>query len=60
MAGNVSEWVADWFDPEYYQRSLPDNPTGPIAGELKVFRGGSWNEIRRSHDPRDECRHAGS
>ena len=44
MAGNVSEWVADWFDPEYYQRSLSDNPTGPIAGELKVFRGGSWNE----------------
>lgn len=44
MAGNVSEWVADWFDPEYYQRSLPDNPTGPAVGELKVFRGGSWNE----------------
>jgi iron(II)-dependent oxidoreductase len=44
MAGNVSEWVSDWFDPEYYQRSLPDNPTGPAAGELKVFRGGSWNE----------------
>jgi len=44
MAGNVSEWVADWFDPEYYQRSMSDNPTGPVAGELKVFRGGSWNE----------------
>ena len=44
MAGNVSEWVADWFDPEYYQRNLLDNPTGPAAGELKVFRGGSWNE----------------
>ena len=44
MAGNVSEWVADWFDPEYYQRTRSDNPTGPAAGELKVFRGGSWNE----------------
>jgi iron(II)-dependent oxidoreductase len=44
MAGNVSEWVSDWFDPEYYQRNLSDNPTGPSAGELKVFRGGSWNE----------------
>ena len=44
MAGNVSEWVSDWFDPEYYQRNLSDNPTGPAAGELKVFRGGSWNE----------------
>ena len=30
--------------PEYYQRNLSDNPTGPAAGELKVFRGGSWNE----------------
>jgi iron(II)-dependent oxidoreductase len=44
MAGNVSEWVSDWFDPEYYQRNLSDNPTGPATGELKVFRGGSWNE----------------
>lgn len=44
MAGNVSEWVSDWFDPEYYRSSLPDNPTGPATGELKVFRGGSWNE----------------
>jgi iron(II)-dependent oxidoreductase len=44
MAGNVSEWVSDWFDPEYYRSSPPDNPTGPAAGELKVFRGGSWNE----------------
>jgi iron(II)-dependent oxidoreductase len=44
MAGNVSEWVSDWFDPEYYQRSLSKNPTGPVNGELKVFRGGSWNE----------------
>ena len=44
MAGNVSEWVSDWFDPEYYQRNLSDNPMGPAIGELKVFRGGSWNE----------------
>ena len=44
MAGNVSEWVSDWFDHEYYQRHLSDNPMGPAVGELKVFRGGSWNE----------------
>jgi len=44
MAGNVSEWVSDWFDPEYYRRSHDRNPQGPETGELKVFRGGSWNE----------------
>lgn len=44
MAGNVSEWVADWFDPEYYKRGENTNPQGPETGELKVFRGGSWNE----------------
>jgi len=44
MAGNVSEWVADWFDPEYYRRDENRNPTGPRYGVDKVFRGGSWNE----------------
>lgn len=44
MAGNVSEWVSDWFDPEYYQRGDNKNPQGPETGEIKVFRGGSWNE----------------
>lgn len=44
MAGNVSEWVSDWFDPEYYRHGHDKNPQGPTTGELKVFRGGSWNE----------------
>jgi len=44
MAGNVSEWVSDWFDPEYYRRGFDVNPQGPESGDLKVFRGGSWNE----------------
>jgi iron(II)-dependent oxidoreductase len=44
MAGNVSEWVSDWFDPEYYRRGDDHNPTGPLNGQDKVFRGGSWNE----------------
>jgi len=44
MAGNVSEWVADWFDPEYYRRGDNENPKGPESGDVKVFRGGSWNE----------------
>ena len=44
MAGNVAEWVADWFDPEYYQHGTNYNPDGPVVGQEKVFRGGSWNE----------------
>ena len=44
MAGNVSEWVSDWFDPEYYQQGESYNPEGPVVGQDKVFRGGSWNE----------------
>jgi len=42
MAGNVDEWVADWFDQDYYQRSPERNPQGPESGPQKVLRGGSW------------------
>ncbi len=42
MAGNVWEWVADWYDPEYYTKGFGTNPLGPNSGTLKVIRGGSW------------------
>lgn len=42
MSGNVWEWVNDWFDPDYYQSSPTQNPTGPDQGRRKVVRGGSW------------------
>ena len=42
MSGNVWEWVTDWYDANYYQRSPKNNPKGPATGRSKVFRGGSW------------------
>jgi formylglycine-generating enzyme required for sulfatase activity len=45
MAGNVGEWVADWYGASYYEISPPRNPTGPDSGSFRVLRGGSWSDL---------------
>jgi iron(II)-dependent oxidoreductase len=45
MAGNAWEWVEDWYDEHYYQKSPLRNPRGPAEGSKKVIRGGSWFTI---------------
>jgi|GEM_PF-463227 len=54
MAGNVAEWVNDYYSPTYYQtlsaqqiasgEAVP-NPTGPAGGTERVLRGGSFNSL---------------
>lgn len=43
MAGNVAEWVADFYGGAYYKKSPKKNPTGPKSGKFRVIRGGGWH-----------------
>jgi eukaryotic-like serine/threonine-protein kinase len=59
MAGNVWQWVNDWFDANYYAKSPSSNPPGPSSGNYRVLRGGAWSSsgghsmsnYRYWHDP---------
>jgi formylglycine-generating enzyme required for sulfatase activity/CHAT domain-containing protein len=55
MAGNVWEWVADYYDAGYYAKSPAVDPLGPDSGTVRILRGGGWhlslvdlNTIRRT------------
>jgi formylglycine-generating enzyme required for sulfatase activity len=52
MAGNVSEWTADWMAAEYYRsHPTPADPKGPHEGTQRVVRGGAFDDpAARSHD----------
>lgn len=61
MAGNVAEWVQDWFGFDYYAYMPEKNPPGPANGRYRSVRGGSWKSKRimlrtatRSGSPADQ------
>lgn len=59
IAGNVYEWVEDWYSYSYFEQSQnePNNPQGPQQGVYRVLRGGCWkslkDDLRLSHRHRN-------
>ena len=45
MAGNVYQWVSDWYGDSYYANSPLSNPQGAASGLYKIRRGGGWDSV---------------
>ena len=45
MAGNVGEWVADWYGTTTMKASPPKIRQDPAVGSFRVLRGGSWSDL---------------
>ena len=67
LAGNLYEWVADWYDESIYTRQPTINPRGPVEGTTKGQRGGSYinspyrlrTSFRTKSDPTEHDPHVG-
>ncbi|NGZ08297.1 MAG: hypothetical protein CV088_02795 [Nitrospira sp. LK70] len=62
MAGNIAQWVQDWFGFDYHAYMPERNPPGPSTGRYESVRGGSWESHRvmfrtatRGGAPPDHC-----
>jgi formylglycine-generating enzyme len=53
MAGNVQEWVADWYLDRYYSGAPSKDPQGPTQGEYRVIRGGSFGSLETQIETTD-------